>query len=201
VIQKLIRCKHVKKCAARKGISLRNCYFPLPFSFLLSWSEPALLFLCCLTQSILPSDRSHIPCPAVMISKIRLSSDVHGGDWSCKSHILRERERQTDRQRDCSLIFFLSSSVICVKTETTVSRIKSTVSIKTLTSWRTSSTIPWILKQTDTVLKIYSVSQTAQHRSSLFWDITQRCLVGSYRRFGTAYRSRLKGPSNSSWTA
>jgi hypothetical protein len=30
-------------------------------------------------------------------------------------------------------------------------------------------------------------------RSSLFWDVTQRRLVVSYRRFGTSYRSQLQG--------
>jgi hypothetical protein len=31
-------------------------------------------------------------------------------------------------------------------------------------------------------------------RTSLFWDFTQHCLVVSYRRFGTTYRSLKTGP-------
>jgi hypothetical protein len=31
--------------------------------------------------------------------------------------------------------------------------------------------------------------------SALFWDITQRRVVILYRRFGTTYRSNLKGSS------
>jgi len=30
-------------------------------------------------------------------------------------------------------------------------------------------------------------------KSSLFWDVTQRWLVVSYRRFGRAYRTNLQG--------
>ena len=40
-------------------------------------------------------------------------------------------------------------------------------------------------------------------RSSLFWDVTQRRLVLSYRRFGTKYRSRFQQPVDepkNSWT-
>jgi len=33
-------------------------------------------------------------------------------------------------------------------------------------------------------------------RSALFWDITQRTAVISYRRFGTTYRSPLRGSKN-----
>jgi len=32
-------------------------------------------------------------------------------------------------------------------------------------------------------------------RSSVFWDVTQRVLLVSYRRFGTTYRSHLQGSS------
>jgi hypothetical protein len=32
--------------------------------------------------------------------------------------------------------------------------------------------------------------------SSLFWVVMRRCLVVSYRRYGTAYRSHLKGSSS-----
>jgi len=32
-------------------------------------------------------------------------------------------------------------------------------------------------------------------RSSVFWDVMQRMLLVSYRRFGTTYRSHLQGSS------
>jgi len=32
--------------------------------------------------------------------------------------------------------------------------------------------------------------------SLLFWDVTQRRLIVTYRRFGTVYRSHLQGPSS-----
>jgi len=36
-------------------------------------------------------------------------------------------------------------------------------------------------------------------RSSLFWDVTQRWLVVSYRRLGTNYRSHLQGRRIQAW--
>jgi len=50
--------------------------------------------------------------------------------------------------------------------------------------------------------KFTMLLQTLHHTSTspgtaLFWVITQRVLVISYRRFGTTYRSHLQG--SSSW--
>ena len=36
-------------------------------------------------------------------------------------------------------------------------------------------------------------------RSALFWDITQRRVIILYRRFGTTYRSHLKGSRSPKW--
>jgi len=33
----------------------------------------------------------------------------------------------------------------------------------------------------------------SEFRSSLFWGITQRCVLVVFRNFGTAFRSRLQG--------
>jgi len=43
------------------------------------------------------------------------------------------------------------------------------------------------------------VGQTVYRRSSPSWDLTQRRLVVSYRRFRTAYRSGLQGSSVDLW--
>jgi hypothetical protein len=40
------------------------------------------------------------------------------------------------------------------------------------------------------------IKQTNILKSSLFWDVTQRRLVVSHRRFGTTYRSPLQGQSS-----
>jgi hypothetical protein len=41
----------------------------------------------------------------------------------------------------------------------------------------------------------FQASIAVYMRSSLFWDVTQRTLVVSYRRFGTIYRSYIQGSS------
>ena len=104
-VTKLIRCDDVKQCPARKGIALRSFHFPLPLSFLLACSVPTIIFLSCLetVHPLLRPLARPVPC-----SNIRLSKDVHGGDWSWKSLILGEKE--TDRQTDRNIVVLISSA-------------------------------------------------------------------------------------------
>jgi hypothetical protein len=43
------------------------------------------------------------------------------------------------------------------------------------------------------VVSCVLLQKLTRNKSLLFWDVTQRSLVVSYRRFGTAHRSHLRG--------
>ena len=44
-----------------------------------------------------------------------------------------------------------------------------------------------------TQFALFETSTAKQMRSALFWVVTRRVVIISYRRFGTAYRSHLQG--------
>jgi hypothetical protein len=50
-----------------------------------------------------------------------------------------------------------------------------------------------LCKDRRSVFAWFQASATKQMRTALFWVITQRAVVISYRRFGTIYRSHLQG--------
>lgn len=179
-VTKLIRCDDVKQCPARKGIALRSFHFPLPLSFLLACSLPTIIFLSCLetVHPLLRPLARPVPC-----SNIRLSKDVHGGDWSWKSLILGEKE--TDRQKYCRFdIFRKLFCNLCYETEVTVGHKALPCPSKFWRHWYTSLAISRILEQIDTVKKMYSVGQRVQHRSSILCNINQRWFaVLTDRRF------------------
>lgn len=189
--KKLIRCRHVKKCPARKGIALRNVYVHLPISFLLSFPEPtSRSFLSCFdtVRPLLRPLSPHVPCPVVTFPKIRLSNDVLGGDWSWKSDILGEKERD----KYCSLDFFRRLFCnLCCKTKVTVGHAHQNSDV---TGIRHQLYTGCWKRLTRFRKKKNMASQRIQHRSSNFWNISQRWLaVLSYRGFETVYRFHLQG--------
>jgi hypothetical protein len=145
-----------------------------------------------LTQSVLSSDPSHVPCPAVTFSNIRLSNDVHGRDWSWKSLILGEKETGTDR----NIVVLISSvtySVICVINCSDCVPYKLPCPSKYWRHWYTSSVISRMLEQIVTIKKrIRPVKEcNIDLRSSgILRSVDSQSLL---TEVSTAYRSHLQG--------
>jgi len=69
-------------------------------------------------------------------------------------------------------------------------------------SWMSTCLSLWKFRRLLVFLAILILSHIVLNLGfSLFWDLTQHRMVVCYRRFGTTYRSHLRGPSSySSWT-
>jgi len=83
--------------------------------------------------------------------------------------------------------------------------LKTKIPTQNLNLWSSQNTITVLTELSQTSIFSYSLcyfhctwfqaSVAVQMRSSFFWDVTQRRLVVTYRRFGKTYRSHFQGPT------